>query len=131
MSIDDPHYLDISNFLSNIDNESILFPKSLFYNKAENTQIKDKHQQSFAEKFYNKLTEYDRNINDLIEKLKKHKYKYDFYEAYSKDPIKFINNFLVQQNFLLKIIKEESSVIDSRWDYQSAQYYKDYEVINS
>jgi len=130
VTIDDPHYLDISNFLSNIDNESVLFPKSLFYNKAESQPMRtEKNSQSFAEKFYNKLAEYDRNINDLTEKLKKHKYKYDFYEAYAKDPIKFINNFHVQQNFLLKIVKEESSIIDSRWDYQSAQYYKDYEDV--
>jgi len=73
VTIDNPHYLDITNFLSNIENESILFPKSLFYNKSEGqTQKKD---QSFAEKFYNKIDEYDRNINDLIEKIKKYKYK--------------------------------------------------------
>jgi chromatin remodeling complex protein RSC6 len=127
VNIDDPHFLDISNFLSNSENESILFPKSLFYHKSEN-QKTDKYQQSFTENFYNKLQEYDRNAADLIEKFKKHKYKYDFYEMYAKDPIKFINNFMVQQNSLLKIMKEESSIIDARWDYNSAQYYKDYEV---
>lgn len=129
VSIDDPHFLDISNFLSNIENESILFPKSLFFHKSDN-QKNDKFQQTYTENFYSKLQDYDRNVTDLIEKLKKHKYKYDFYEMYAKDPTKFINNFLIQQNALLKIMKEESSVIDARWDYNSAQYYKDYEVFN-
>lgn len=129
VNIDDPHFLDISTFLSNIDNESVLFPKSLFFMKNDNIQKNDKAQQTNTEKFYNKIQEYDRNANDLIEKLKKHKYKYDFYESFSNDPIKFINNFLIQQNSLLKIMKEESSIIDGRWDYNSAQYYKDYEVI--
>jgi hypothetical protein len=26
-------------------------------------------------------------------------------------------------------MKEEASIIDARWDYNSAQYYKDYEVM--
>lgn len=129
VNVDDPHFLDISNFLSNIDNESILFPKSLFFYKNENQQKNEKAQQSVAEAFYSKIAEYDRNIQDLIEKLKKLKYKYDFYETFSKDPKRFIDNFLQQQNSLLKIMKEESSIIDARWDYYSAQYYKDYEVI--
>ena len=128
INVDDPHFLDISNFLSNIDNESILFPKSLFFYKNENQQKNEKSQQSIADSFYSKISDYDRNIQDLIEKLKKLKYKYDFFEAYSKDPKRFIDNFLHQQNSLLKIMKEESSIIDARWDYYSAQYYKDYEV---
>jgi chromatin remodeling complex protein RSC6 len=126
VTIDDPHFLDISNFLSNSENESILFPKSLFFHKSD--QKSDKYQQTFTENFYNKLQEYDRNISDLMEKFKKHKYKFDFYDMYAKDPIKFINNFMIQQNSLLKIMKEESSIIDARWDYHSSQYYKDYEV---
>ncbi len=128
VNVDDPHFLDISNFLSNIDNESILFPKSLFFYKNENQQKNEKLQQSTADSFYSKISEYDRNIQDLIEKIKKLKYKYDFYEAYGKDPKKFVDNFLQQQNSLLKVMKEESSIIDARWDYYSAQYYKDYEV---
>jgi len=129
VNVDDPHFLDISNFLSNIENESILFPKSLFYYKNENQQKNEKSQQSLADSFYSKISEYDRNIQDLIEKLKKLKYKYDFYEAYAKDPKRFVDNFLQQQNSLLKIMKDESSLIDARWDYYSAQYYKDYEVV--
>ncbi len=126
VSIDDPHFLDISNFLSSTVNESIIFPKSLFFQKSEG-QKNDKNQTN-AEKFYFKISEYDRSITELVEKLKKHKYKYDFFDSYSKDPCKFINNFLIQQNALLKIMKDESSIIDARWDYNSAQYYKDYEV---
>jgi chromatin remodeling complex protein RSC6 len=126
VNIDDPHFLDISNFLSNSENESVLFPKSLFFYKNENQ--KNEKSQTETEKFYNKLQDYDRNINELMEKLKKHKYKFDFYDAFAKDPTRFINNFLIQQNSLLKIMKEESSIIDARWDYNSAQYYKDYEV---
>lgn len=126
VSIDDPHFLDISNFLSSTGNESVIFPKSLFFQKSEG-QKGDKIQTA-TENFYYKIGEYDRNISELIEKLKKHKYKYDFYDSYSKDPCKFTNNFLIQQNSLLKIMKEESSIIDARWDYNSAQYYKDYEV---
>jgi chromatin remodeling complex protein RSC6 len=129
VNIDDPHYLDISNFLSNLENDSILFPKSIFFHKTESQQKNEKNQQTFSEKFYNKVQEYDRSINDLIEKIKKHKYKYDFFDSFSKDPVKFIKNFGIQQNALLKIMKEESSIIDARWDYNSAQYYKDYEVI--
>lgn len=127
VNVDDPHFLDISNFLSNSSYESILFPKSLFFHKSENQ--KNEKSLSETEKFYNKIQDYDRNINELMEKLKKHKYKYDFFESYSKDPIKFTQNFLIQQNALLKIMKEESSIIDARWDYNSAQYYKDYEDI--
>ena len=128
VNIDDPHFLDISNFLSNIDNESLLFPKNLFFYKNENQQKTDKLQTN-TEKFYNKIQEIDRSMSDLNEKLKKHKYKYEFYEAFSKDPVKFVNNFTTQQNSLLKIMKEESSIIDARWDYNSANYYKDYEEV--
>ena len=126
VNIDDPHFLDISNFLSNIDNESLLFPRNLFFYKNENQQKNDKLQTN-TEKFYNKLQEIERNMSDLIEKLKKHKYKHDFFESFSKDPVKFINSFLTQQNSLLKIMKDESSIIDARWDYNSSNYYKDYE----
>ena len=129
INVDDPHFLDISNFLSNIDNESILFPKSLFYFKNESqTHHQKNDNKNISDNFYSKINDYDRNIQDSIEKLKKLKYKYDFFEAFSKDPKKFIDNFLQQQNSLLKIMKEESSVLDARWDYYSAQYYKDYEV---
>lgn len=128
VNVDDPHFLDISNFLSNIDNESILFPKSLFFYKNENQQKNEKSQHSLADSFYAKIGDFDRNIQDLSEKLKKLKYKYDFYEAYAKDPKRFVDNFLQQQNSLLKVMKDESSIIDARWDYYSAQYYKDYEV---
>jgi len=129
VNVDDPHFLDISNFLSNIDNESILFPKSLFFYKSESQQQKtEKSQQSLADSFYLKIGEFDRNIQDLAEKLKKLKYKYDFYEAYAKEPKRFVDNFLQQQNSLLKVMKDESSIVDARWDYYSAQYYKDYEV---
>jgi SWI/SNF-related matrix-associated actin-dependent regulator of chromatin subfamily D len=128
VNIDDPHFLDISNFLSNIDNESLLFPKNLFFYKNENQQKTDKLQTN-TEKFYNKIQEIDRSMSDLNEKLKKHKYKYEFYEAFSKDPVKFVNNFTTQQSSLLKIMKEESSIIDARWDYNSANYYKDYEEV--
>ena len=128
VNIDDPHFLDISNFLSNIDNESLLFPRNLFFYKNENQQKNDKLQTN-TEKFYNKLQDIERNMSDLIEKLKKHKYKHDFYEAFSKDPVKFTNSFLTQQNSLLKIMKDESSIIDARWDYNYSNYYKDYEEI--
>lgn len=127
VSMDNPHFLDISNFLSNTENESVLFPKFMFFSKNEQKTDKNVHNKS--EKFYAKISDIDREITDLLDKLKKHKYKYDYYDAYSKDPIKFINNFKIQQNSLLKIMKDESSIIDTRWDYNSSQYYKDYEVI--
>jgi len=126
VNVDDPHFLDISNFLSNSTNESLLFPKNLFFNKYDNQKEKIF---SDPELFFTKLQDYERYFNELVDKLKKHKYKYDFYDFFSKDPINFINNFIIQQNSLLKIMKEESAIIDARWDYNSAQYYKDYEEI--
>ena len=125
VNMEDPNYYSIGNFLSNADNESILFPKSLFYNKNEQNEKNT----SLVDSFNQKIHEYESSIGDLLEKIKKHKHKYDFYEAYAQDPVKFINNFLIQQNSLLKIMKDEASILESRWDYQSSQYYKDYEVI--
>ena len=64
----------------------------------------------------------------MINILNKHKYRYDYYEAYAKDPIKFINNFIIQQNELIKIV-DENSLVESRNDYFSSQYCKDYEEV--
>ena len=67
-------------------------------------------------------------MNTVINILNKHKYRYDFYEAYSKDPIRFINNFIIQQNELIKIV-DENSLIENRNDYTSSQYCKEYEEV--
>jgi len=128
VNMEDPNYYSIGNFLSNADNESILFPKSLFYNKNDQSTEKISHGSSLVDNFNQKISEYESSIADLLEKIKKHKHKYDFYEAYAQDPVKFINNFVMQQNSLLKIMKDEASILEARWDYQSSQYYKDYEV---
>jgi len=128
VNMEDPNYYSIGNFLSNADNESILFPKSLFYNKNESNKGGDGERTSMVDNFYQKINEYESSIADLLEKIKKHKHKHDFFDAYAQDPTKFIHNFLIQQNSLLKIMKDEGSILEARWDYQSSQYYKDYEV---
>lgn len=125
INIDDPGFLDITHVMSNIENETLLFPKSNFIGRAEGLKA-DKMNK--VDKFYSAISEHDKNIMELLERMNKYKYNYDFYGEYFKDPIRFINNFNVQQDSLLKIIKNDHSIIESRFDYGSAQFYQNYEV---
>lgn len=129
--IDDPNFIRITHILSNVDHESILFPKCLFTNASSNFMKGDGNKldkNNLTDKFYNQLNEYDKQISDMIDKINKYKYNYDFYKEYLKNPTKLINNFLIQQNSLLKIMKNEASVIDTRFDYGTSNFYKNYEV---
>lgn len=122
ITMEDPHFNDILNLLSTSENESLLFPKHVStINTMNNTG-------NLVDDYITKMNETDKMINSLIEFLKKHKYHYDFYEAYSKDPIKFIHNFIIQQNTLIRLA-DESLINDTRLDYTSSQYYKDYEEV--
>lgn len=123
--IDDPNFLDITHVLSNLENETLLFPKSFFLGKAEGVK-NDKL--SRVELFYNSIAEHDKTISEMMDKMNKYKYNYDFYKEFSKDPTRFIDNFKVQQDGLLKLIKDEYNVIDNRFDFGSAEFYKNYEV---
>lgn len=121
VTIEDPHFNDILSLLSNTDKESLLFPIHVGnLNNVGNPGIVDN--------YVKQMNEYEKKTHSLIELLKKHKYKYDFYEAYAKDPIRFINNFIIQQNTLIRLVDKVSN-FDSRSDYTSSQYYKDYDEV--
>ena len=117
--IEDPYNNSIFSFLTNSEEESLLFPKHLYPNSLNQNKV---------DKYLNQINEIDKNMNTMINILNKHKYRYDYYEAYAKDPIKFINNFIIQQNELIKIV-DENSLVESRNDYFSSQYCKDYEEV--
>ena len=119
IDIEDPYFNNILSFLSNYDEESLLFPKNLFPNSVSHNEV---------EKYLSQINDIDKKMNTMINILNKHKYRYEFYEAYSKDPIKFINNFIIQQNELIKIL-DENSLIENRNDYTSSQYCKEYEEV--
>ena len=121
VTIEDPHFNDILSLLSNTDKESLLFP--IHVNNMNNVGSG-----GIVDNYIKQMNEYDKKTHSLIELLKKHKYKYDFYEAYAKDPIRFINNFIIQQNTLIRLV-DKVSIFDSRSDYTSSQYYKDYEEV--
>ena len=116
--IEDPYFSSILFFLTNSD-DNLLFPKHLIPLSNNQTKI---------DEYLNQLIDSDKKMNTVINILNKHKYRYDFYEAYSKDPIRFINNFIIQQNELIKIV-DENSLIENRNDYTSSQYCKEYEEV--
>ena len=116
--IEDPYFNSILFFLHNSD-DNLLFPKHLIPLSNNQTKI---------DEYLNQIIDSDKKMNTMINILNKHKYRYDFYEAYSKDPIRFINNFIIQQNELIKIV-DENSLIENRNDYTSSQYCKDYEEV--
>ena len=118
ITIEDPNFNSIFNFLSNNKEESLLFPKHIFPLNISNNRI---------DNYINALNEIDKNMTSFNNILNKHKYRYDFYKAYTKDPIRFINNFLIQQNELIKLIEDNAN--ENRTDYTSSQYYKDYDEI--
>ena len=119
IDIEDPYFNNILSFLSNYDEEKLLFPKHLFPNPMNHNEV---------DNYLYQINDIDKKMNSMINILNKHKYRYEFYEAYSKDPIKFINNFVIQQNELIKIL-DENSLIESRNDYTSSQYCKEYEEV--
>lgn len=125
VTAEDPHFADILSFLSNSESDSLLFPKSFI---PVNKDTLNASQSSFVEEFNKKSLKCDKMITLMLEILKKHKYQYDYYDAYAKDPIKFINNFIIQQNALIKMV-DDSSITESRLDYTSSQYYKDNEEV--
>ena len=120
ITIDDPFCNNLLGFLSNANEESLLFPKRFF--------VSMNSQGNNFEKYLSKINEIEKQYTTFLSIMKRHKYYYDFFDAYEKDPILFIDNFMIQQNELIKKISDQANAI-SRADYNSSQYYKDYEEV--
>ena len=119
ITIDDPFCNNLLGFLSNANEESLLFPKRFFITM---------NSQGNFEKYLSKINEIEKQYSTFLSIMKRHKYYYDFFDSYEKDPILFIDNFMIQQNELIKKISDQANAI-SRADYNSSQYYKDYEEV--
>ena len=112
ITIEDPHFKDVLSLLSNSEKESLLFPTHIG-NRNKNDSVVDNY-------FY-ELGECEKLMDTLIEMMKKHKYQHDFYEAYTKDPVKFIHNFIIQQNTLVKML-DVSNFPDFKMEIYSPEY---------
>ena len=123
ITIDDPFCNNLLGFLSNANEESLLFPKRFLYSNSSASS-----QGNNFEKYLSKINEIEKQYSTFMSIMRRHKYYYDFFDAYEKDPILFIDNFMIQQNELIKNISEQAISI-SRADYNSSQYYKDYEEV--
>ena len=121
LTIDDPYCNNLLGFLSNANEESLLFPKRFFI--SNNLGNGD----NFG-KYLEKINDLEKQYSSYMNIMKRHKYYYDFFDAYEKDPILFIDNFMIQQNELIKKISDQTTNI-VRADYNSSQYYKDYEEV--
>jgi hypothetical protein len=124
ITIDDPYCNCLLGFLSTANEESLLFPKRFM--TSSNSVMSGQGNQ--FEKYLFKINEIDKQYSTFMSIMKRHKYYYDFFDAYEKDPILFIDNFMIQQNELIKRISDQSNSI-ARADYNSSQYYKDYEEV--
>ena len=124
LTIDDPYCNSLFGFLSNANEESLLFPKRFF--SSMNPGLGDAAN-NFG-KYLEKINEIEKQYSSYMNIMKRHKYYYDFFDAYEKDPILFIDNFMIQQNELIKRISDQTTSI-VRADYNSSQYYKDYEEV--
>jgi hypothetical protein len=124
LTIDDPYCNSLFGFLSNANEESLLFPKRFF--SSMNPGLGDAAN-NFG-KYLEKINEIEKQYSSYMNIMKRHKYYYDFFDAYEKDPILFIDNFMIQQNELIKRISDQTASI-VRADYNSSQYYKDYEEV--
>ena len=121
LTIDDPYCNNLLGFLSNANEESLLFPKRFFV--SNNLGSGD-----IFGKYLEKINDIEKQYSSYVNIMKRHKYYYDFFDAYEKDPILFIDNFMIQQNELIKKINDQTTSI-VRADYNSSQYYKDYEEV--
>ena len=124
LTIDDPYCNTLFGFLSNANEESLLFPKRFFTSINPGT---GDSANNFG-KYLEKINEIEKQYSSYMNIMKRHKYYYDFFDAYEKDPILFIDNFMIQQNELIKRISDQTTSI-VRADYNSSQYYKDYEEV--
>jgi chromatin remodeling complex protein RSC6 len=124
ITIDDPYCNNLLGFLSNANEESLLFPKRFF--TSANSSMSG--QANNFEKYLGKINDIEKQYATFMSIMKRHKYYYDFFDAYEKDPILFIDNFMIQQNELIKRINDQATSI-ARADYNSSQYYKDYEEV--
>ena len=125
ITIDDPYCNNLLGFLSNANEESLLFPKRFF--TSSNPGNGDWGLNNFG-KYLERINEIEKQYSSYMNIMKRHKYYYDFFDAYEKDPILFIDNFMIQQNELIKKISDQTTSI-VRADYNSSQYYKDYEEV--
>ena len=123
LTIDDPYCNSLLGFLSNANEESLLFPKRFFIVPYPSSGGVN----NFS-KYLEKLNETEKQYSSYMNIMKRHKYYYDFFDAFEKDPILFIDNFMIQQNELIKRISDQATSI-VRADYNSSQYYKDYEEV--
>ena len=64
-------------------------------------------------KLEEKLSKYNNKIINYMDKIKHKLHLVNFYQCYKNDPLKFMQNYLLQQNGLLKIIKNENTSIES------------------
>lgn len=123
VEIEDLNILPINNFFLQDSEEKLLFSKYVTQNKTDLKNDKGVH----TDNFYNSLADYEKTSIELFDKLNKYVYNCNFYNELAKDPINFIDNFKIQQNYLLKMMKED--ITESRFDYYSSQFYDNHRDI--
>ncbi len=103
VEIEEPNYLYFMHYLgNNLEQELFVSPES------DPRTIARKR----ASKAEEKLRKYNAKLAGYIEKVKHRLHRVNFYECYAENPLKFIHNFILQQNGLLKMFKEDDSTAE-------------------
>jgi hypothetical protein len=100
IEMEEANFLYLMNYLGNSEHDFAKFQA-------------DKKQSSIAKRRLSKLEEkkkkYNERIVNYMTKIRKKLHLLNFYKCYEENPLKFIQNFLGQQNALLKVFKIEST----------------------
>lgn len=76
-------------------------------------------------KLEDKIKKYNGKITNYINKLRHRQHIMNFYETYAENPLKFIQNFMLQQNGLIKLLKDEEQIKTQALtdDVESSHFY--------
>ena len=106
VEIEEPNFLYFMHYLGNSEQD-------FMYYESEARQMSSVIARKKASKAEEKLKKYNGRISNYIEKVRLRLHRLNFYECYIEDPLKFAQNFLLQQNGLLRMFKDEADTIDS------------------
>ena len=114
VEIDDPEYLNTLDFVV----------KNPYDPLIEEPQNKP----GISSIYKKKIAKYNKKITHYINCLKHSLHKRNFFLCYSEESLKFLQNYLLQQNSLLQSLKDENKISIPE-EYNYSYFYPAHEVI--
>lgn len=107
VEIEETNYLYFMHYLGNSEQD-------LLFSESEANRMGLGGLRKRASKIEEKLRKYNGKLISYVDKVKQRLHRLKFYECYAENPLRFTQNFIVQQNGLLKMFKEDTDIVQDQ-----------------